>query len=162
MLFVSSIRSIHRNRIFVRVSISESRCFSFQVIRIYTHPYLQEHVSISESRCFSFQEYAYWFGNSRGCSSFNLGIEMLFVSSEQDRKERYTTSLVSISESRCFSFQADAQKRYPQPLTSVSISESRCFSFQVPSLSAMSERVTVPVSISESRCFSFQAGGASI
>ena len=74
-------------------------------------------VSISESRCFSFQ--ADWTRTRCHClscidgHSFNLGIEMLFVSSHHEwlRQERVTSILVSISESRCFSFQASAKSR---------------------------------------------------
>ena len=66
-------------------------------------------VSISESRCFSFQVYQFMTG-SRTCKlrdkRFNLGIEMLFVSSDITQPQPCACKLhVSISESRCFSFQ---------------------------------------------------------
>ena len=87
-------------------------------------------VSISESRCFSFQggmslptntpllwfqsrnRDAFRFKASRAklkptpLTSFNLGIEMLFVSSNKNPYFTTCDYLVSISESRCFSFQA--------------------------------------------------------
>ena len=64
---------------------------------------------------------------------FNLGIEMLFVSScMAARRLLVALRQVSISESRCFSFQENGVARGIRGLTHVSISESRCFSFQAP------------------------------
>ena len=90
----------------LRVSISESRCFSFQVLNFLAGRVHIRRVSISESRCFSFQGH-----DSRAIapssSCFNLGIEMLFVSSEHATPIAIGyPKKVSISESRCFSFQA--------------------------------------------------------
>ena len=81
MLFVSRSTSAFAARASSSVSISESRCFSFQVdIPFITIP--TRHVSISESRCFSFQGRAQRATLSiQTRRSFNLGIEMLFVSS---------------------------------------------------------------------------------
>ena len=68
-------------------SISESRCFSFQVCTNRTCLWRgtrRFNVSISESRCFSFQVQHHLWYRSHGCiACFNLGIEMLFVSSAQ-------------------------------------------------------------------------------
>ena len=105
MLFVSSDDSGARVEPSDLVSISESRCFSFQVITEFEFCFPIGTVSISESRCFSFQvtireqglNHLTWFQSrnrdafrfkgipqtpSERCSRrFNLGIEMLFVSS---------------------------------------------------------------------------------
>ena len=85
--------------------------------------------------------------------SFNLGIEMLFISSFVNRRTDRLYPIVSISESRCFSFQVQCFVRYAIGI-SVSISESRCFSFQGRAFAF--PMPLIPVSISESRCFSFQ------
>ena len=63
---------------------------------------------------------------------FNLGIEMLFVSSVLCDVAVLCRLLdVSISESRCFSFQGNSVFLLNKVgVTRVSISESRCFSFQ--------------------------------
>ena len=130
MLFVSSEDTEVSGGVAMHnVSISESRCFSFQGTAVsvafvaskimfqsrnrdafrfkfrfpFTTPIYVFIVSISESRCFSFQE------STRRVSvpfiaSFNLGIEMLFVSSRRIKPSQ-GLAIVSISESRCFSFQ---------------------------------------------------------
>ena len=163
-----------------RVSISESRCFSFQgcdCVRNFSDRYFQ--VSISESRCFSFQV-PLRASPDPYLLSFNLGIEMLFVSSElkdnpvgnagvkfqsrnrdafrfklKNLRSKGLECSVSISESRCFSFQVDGVFQSRHRLFNVSISESRCFSFQA--ISKMTATWDFNrVSISESRCFSFQ------
>ena len=88
------------------VSISESRCFSFQDQLEVDWKLSAFEVSISESRCFSFQVYRL----SRSLFEyicFNLGIEMLFVSRKKPAKLSPKNPLVSISESRCFSFQVE-------------------------------------------------------
>ena len=139
------------------VSISESRCFSFQVRRhapdvvpprfsfqsrnrdafrfkssrnLFKKPKVD--VSISESRCFSFQV-------------------------KSVRRRRKEVVIVSISESRCFSFQVTVNEHIDKWIEDVSISESRCFSFQVTEGSIPEALAETSVSISESRCFSFQS-----
>ena len=64
-------------------------------------------VSISESRCFSFQVRPV-IGATKNTieACFNLGIEMLFISRLDMTITELIAFLVSISESRCFSFQA--------------------------------------------------------
>ena len=71
-----------------RVSISESRCFSFQAVACIRSPKTTT-VSISESRCFSFQAVRAGFS---AClyACFNLGIEMLFVSRALPMTRRFT------------------------------------------------------------------------
>ena len=86
------------------VSISQSRCLSFQV----GDPYGEAHprsVSISQSRCLSFQ------GNLRILLAsplirFNLAIEMLVISGRRNPLRHLGCPEVSISQSRCLSFQA--------------------------------------------------------
>ena len=88
------------------VSISESRCFSFQATVELTFAIVVTAVSISGSRCFSFQVLMRRVSFEGDPSRFNLGIEMLFVSSPRHERPTNTTFIfVSISESRCFSFQ---------------------------------------------------------
>ena len=62
-------------------------------------------VSISESRCFSFQVHEAIGVEGNRAMCFNLGIEMLFVSSAVCGIVALQKWNVSISESRCFSFQ---------------------------------------------------------
>ena len=155
MLFVSSVPLGTVVEIIRSVSISESRCFSFQEILIGPLALPLCIVSISESRCFSFQvEGADTEAQLEVC--FNLGIEMLFVSSaEQTRRfgqksfqTRFNLGIEMLFVSRSNTYSADNSYYH------VSISESRCFSFQVfidPSAAHPKH-----VSISESRCFSFQ------
>ena len=69
--------------------------------------YTVDSVSISESRCFSFQVTAMCLAMSSSSSGFNLGIEMLFVSRTLDALREHELNTVSISESRCFSFQVN-------------------------------------------------------
>ena len=64
-------------------------------------------VSISQSRCFSFQGFQFQSTSRRVCGlSFNLAIEMLFISGPRHALQRQRRTNVSISQSRCFSFQA--------------------------------------------------------
>ena len=91
----------------VPVSISQSRCLSFQVIVTTAYSaYSMFGVSISQSRCLSFQ----------------VGPD--------DTHENLRT-FVSISQSRCLSFQVSEGAGRVSPLSEVSISQSRCLSFQV-------------------------------
>ena len=112
-------------------------------------------VSISESRCFSFQGTRRSDGKPGLQSSFNLGIEMLFVSSSVAWHDpRGSGRQVSISESRCFSFQA---AKTPPPAHGT---ESFNIGIEMLFVSRCSKyerwRRSIVVSISESRCFSFQ------
>ena len=114
-----------------RVSISQSRYFSFQVDTVFLECRINL-VSISQSRYFSFQDRRYAVSSASG-SGFNLAIEILFFSSYALRKAlspglssfnlaieilffsrgdligflafRATFQVVSISQSRYFSFQ---------------------------------------------------------
>ena len=92
---------------FSDVSISESRCFSFQAPSLSGHDYLTDIVSISESRCFSFQVLV--MVKSNGLH------EVLFQSRNRDAF-RFKEVTITVSGGTVY----------------VSISESRCFSFQVP------------------------------
>ena len=80
VLFISSFLVQCDGRLRITVSISESRFFLFQAKQLGCHHRYEIHVSISESRFFSFQGIA-------GCLlqygrvCFNLGIEVLFISS---------------------------------------------------------------------------------
>ena len=143
------------------VSISESRCFSFQVSDFVDRHIISLFVSISESRCFSFQGHHILKGFPEHIDfSFNLGIEMLFVS--RWIRESMIKSLYKQFQSRnrdAFRFKWRFAYRWGcHPLmfqsrnrdafrfkckqfrhkciggdhSLVSISESRCFSFQVP------------------------------
>ena len=87
-------------------------------------------VSISESRCFSFQvcsccviiRLTYLF-QSRNRDAFRFKCNGF-------RRHNTVNNLVSISESRCFSFQVAEIYYLLRVRKLVSISESRCFSFQ--------------------------------
>ena len=95
----------------IGVSISESRCFSFQVKKLNATSYdRREDVSISESRCFSFQV------NNR-VARVRCALRPQFQSRNRD----------------AFRFKLDWEGQAPRvrfPVLQVSISESRCFSFQ--------------------------------
>ena len=98
----------------VFVSISESRCFSFQAYPDPRRYGVTRPVSISESRCFSFQVQVQLPRMTMLTTScFNLGIEMLFISRINVNPFQFFLVIVSISESRCFSFQVP---RYSQML----------------------------------------------
>ena len=87
MLFISGRNRNRKKSRYRRVSISSSRCFSFQVEKSVS-PAVSMHVSISSSRCFSFQV------RGRGMLSSRV-------------------APVSISSSRCFSFQvAEKENRH--------------------------------------------------
>ena len=130
--------------------------------RTYLQNAYQDLVSISESRCFSFQATpAAIAGPVTYCHSFNLGIEMLFVSSESNVSElRGLLLLGSFNLGIEMLFVSRQYRTFHliMGILKVSISESRCFSFQVKldacNVGEMRQRGRV--SISESRCFSFQ------
>ena len=79
MLFISGAARKLDTLLAINVSISSSRCFSFQVKLLTIEEARARYVSISSSRCFSFQERAAR-ATSRAVKSFNLVIEMLFIS----------------------------------------------------------------------------------
>ena len=111
-------------------------------------------VSISQSRCFSFQDRRHPPPAAHCTPCFNLAIERLFISGAVLVVEgACCPGFVSISQSRCFSFQVAFGAGGGSGL-GVSISQSRCFSFQ-ESLHRLPQPHVV-VSISQSRCFSFQ------
>ena len=87
--------------------------------------------------------------------SFNLGIEMLFVSSPYRRPCRPPPRMVSISESRCFSFQVRRHAPDVVPPRFSFQSRNRD-AFRFKSSRNLFKKPKVDVSISESRCFSFQ------
>ena len=110
------------------VSISESRCFSFQGMRLIFDAVVYRPVSISESRCFSFQEKKAGAMAHSG-HGFNLGIEMLFVSRIVEVDVSVTADEFQSRNRDAFRFKWDNQGCLSWELF-VSISESRCFSFQ--------------------------------
>ena len=139
----------------MRVSISQSRCLSFQVGgRISELLALRVKVSISQSRCLSFQGHA-----AVSCSPPTIS-----VSISQSRCLSFQVVntplvrqhiVVSISQSRCLSFQDDARP----PTTSA----CRCFNLAIEMLVISGypechryENRADNVSISQSRCLSFQ------
>ena len=163
------------------VSISESRCFSFQDVdvginiraidsfqsrnRDAFHFKIQQ-VGLHLRRLPSFNlgiemlfisrksEVASFIVAKRG-SSFNLGIEMLFVSSLSEPHFVSDKDMLFQSRNRdAFRFKLDHTRDVGISMV-VSISESRCFSFQETYV-INDEGDIVIVSISESRCFSFQ------
>ena len=99
------------------------------------------------------------FGNgSQSSYCFNLGIEMLFVSRMtiiRDGPLWYFANPVSISESRCFSFQVLPLKDCTEPPSCMFQSRNRdAFRFK-DNCRGRTGSIFI-VSISESRCFSFQ------
>ena len=138
MLFVSRAVLTMQPQPFSRsVSISESRCFSFQVCGEISGQARQLKVSISESRCFSFQGSSYIIGPFRNINGFQSRNRDAFrFKISKSKGEETIESIVSISESRCFSFQVVRVTHHQTPSSSVSISESRCFSFQGYGLSS--------------------------
>ena len=158
MLFVSrSVGSRSNTALIVEVSISESRCFSFQGSSVGGGNVVAVRVSISESRCFSFQgpaERFLWNGYQgkfqsrnrdafrfkRHCKSwlksdltrFNLGIEMLFVSREhRSPAPQCRQHSFNLGIEMLFVSSSCRAVGYYKSNLKVSISESRCFSFQV-------------------------------
>ena len=80
------------------VSISQSRCFSFQV-GTRTHRGVDDTgVSISQSRCFSFQGMKLVMSSSITALRFNLAIERLFISGNSRDLPR--ASYVNVFQSR--------------------------------------------------------------
>ena len=140
MLFISSfVNRRTRSKLLISiVSISESRCFSFQVITGRFVRYDDRH------------------------QRFNLGIEMLFISRYRCFRFSTTQPLITMFQSRnrdAFHFKKRNRSNSATAISNnaVSISESRCFSFQDHKMRSYDARaLTVLVSISESRCFSFQ------
>ena len=109
MLFVSRPVVIATRTFAVIVSISESRCFSFQGNNNPDFTTANYFVSISESRCFSFQE-----NGKPNCPRIAVSKLIVFQSRNRDAfrfknasrvHDEAVNLAVSISESRCFSFQ---------------------------------------------------------
>ena len=120
------------------------------------HPTPYNRVSISQSRYFSFQG---WRARHVTCDSANVSIsQSRYFSFQVNCTTRTPIPIsVSISQSRYFSFQVILRwilvKARLLPL--VSISQSRYFSFQ-GAMAAGRHGCTQAVSISQSRYFSFQ------
>ena len=106
MLFISGWYSKIVSTCTIVVSISQSRCFSFQVASVRETPGAIDGVSISQSRCFSFQACQAVSSADHSACSFYLAIEMLFISGRNLSMQGHGLLKVSISQSRCFSFQA--------------------------------------------------------
>ena len=115
----------------MKVSISQSRCFSFQpdTVRL-GNRIIETRVSISQSRCFSFQQ--------------DVGVSL-----------RQAIVFVSISQSRCFSFQQGFFMNNPLDIHLFQSRNRDAFLFNQTFAPGQSCRHT-NVSISQSRCFSFQ------
>ena len=121
---------------------------------------LQFSVSISQSRCLSFQVSGEFM--MKKCSHrFNLAIEMLIISGGCQAVSGGFAYHVSISQSRCLSFQVPDAERTAKADSFVSISQSRCLSFQV-CIQPRHLAQPRPVSISQSRCLSFQVVRSSV
>ena len=136
------------------VSISQSRFLSFQVRHCLKRPCVLCIVSISQSRFLSFQAHRRQPHRSH-IGSFNLAIEMLVISGSRRvccHGRSRTQSFNLAIEILVISGQARWSR--VSRIRCVSISQSRCLSFQ--------GGVTTPppnsswVSISQSRCLSFQ------
>ena len=136
-------------------------------------------VSISQSRCLSFQD-THWMSLKSGSHCFNLAIEMLVISGVSFVPSyAYTYLFQSRNRDACH-FRWLHIQRLAAGWTLVSISQSRCLSFQVYALWAECWRAgkfqsrnrdachfrnwvatlkaaqVLSVSISQSRCLSFQ------
>ena len=95
-----------RKDVLFSVSISQSRCLSFQVNCRFLCSLFRLRVSISQSRCLSFQVHFQARRLVDGDNlSFNLAIEMLVISGFYGDAEAVNNTIVSISQSRCLSFQ---------------------------------------------------------
>ena len=111
MLIISGSLQELRCHHVVDVSISQSRCLSFQAENIAEQEIRFYQVSISQSRCLSFQATARR-SLRRITSGFNLAIEMLIISGcESCCPSCNRWCNVSISQSRCLSFQDRAASR---------------------------------------------------
>ena len=159
MLFISGTDSLLFRYRRVPVSISQSRCFSFQV---------REHWQSGSTRL-GFQSRnrdAFHFrdtlpsGTAIRVYCFNLAIEMLFISGQHalritDNRVRW----VSISQSRCFSYQATCHRILPLRKIGFNLAIEMLFiSGKSPNATDSAWR---QVSISQSRCFSFQGNASS-
>ena len=142
------------------VSISQSRCLSFQGRARARGTGPRATVSISQSRCLSFQAFRNRRRNAPNGLSFNLAIEMLVISGYMDLEIINVEDIkVSISQSRCLSFQVlsrAADKRHRLLRFNLAI--------EMLVISGEARAFTVPyakiVSISQSRCLSFQVSTA--
>ena len=95
------------------VSISQSRCLSFQDKRRFACRSANICVSISQSRCLSFQVPGTKLSGGSYGKCFNLAIEMLVISGGRKHSVTLPNSLsVSISQSRCLSFQGNPNGYY--------------------------------------------------
>ena len=157
MLFISRTADVPCSALRLRMFQSRNRdAFHFKCGAIGLDTHRWSAVSISESRCFSFQVCGgsglvcdsssfnlgieMLFISSRTCNSylhsphtgFNLGIEMLFISSNERLRWRYVCSAKFQSRNRdAFRFKNQGYLKHESYTVPVSISESRCFSFQV-------------------------------
>ena len=115
-------------------------------------------VSISQSRYFSFQVLRSQVSTRIAHARFNLAIEILLFSGfgESLKVLLGFSFRVSISQSRYFSFQGDRGVRLRSAKSTVSISQSRYFSFQAAFTIELARHWIHQVSISQSRYFSFQ------
>ena len=111
------------------VSISQSRCLSFQVRRIWKGWKTTVQFQSRNRDACHFRE-RFRPGNPLP-SGFNLAIEMLVISGARGEARNEAAVVVSISQSRCLSFQVARLNRQRTACVYVSISQSRCLSFQV-------------------------------
>ena len=135
------------------VSISESRCFSFQVES-------QCPRDINNCRFQSRNRDAFHFKSDiqKVChplhNGFNLGIEMLFISSFRICRAEGILNDVSISESRCFSFQEELSNPPKPAVTCFNLGIEMLF---VSRIFHKTHRLMIRQCFNlESRCFSFQ------
>ena len=138
------------------VSISQSRCLSFQVHARLKLGGRHSRVSISQSRCLSFQVKAREEQRVHLVRRFNLAIEMLIISGRIPCRVNHPLFDVSISQSRCLSFQVLTRSPCIQTILS---RFNLAIEMLIISGSVVASDVSFGyvVSISQSRCLSFQA-----
>ena len=156
MLIISGLTKKNNSCAPFHVSISQSRCLSFQAGMDCGKPCCSGmRVSISQSRCLSFQVTncrAYLLKEVR----FNLAIEMLIISGLSTANEKRCLHSMFQSRNRdAYHFRIEDTRQGTWYLIEVSISQSRCLSFQ-GRISRTSSANPKTVSISQSRCLSFQ------
>ena len=111
------------------VSISQSRCLSFQGGGLPSTSLFPSFVSISQSRCLSFQVPAG--AVIRLAIGFNLAIEMLVISGNPSEWNNAAMPQTFQSRNRdACHFRTPATSAVAVKLVQVSISQSRCLSFQ--------------------------------
>ena len=129
MLIISGKRAARGQLHILKFQSRNRDAYHFRTPRRTRGYHTRHFVSISQSRCLSFQDAERAETPTPG-TGFNLAIEMLIISGQRDSRASHGDRGVSISQSRCLSFQANGALT-PMPGSGVvSISQSRCLSFQ--------------------------------